>query len=459
MIEQVLHSVSHLISTINAFFVNAAGGNTYVGGIMAVAVMGSLTYSVKTFPGRFYRFVKAKIFYTYQISYHQDLESGRYESSGNLVGLLGSVLESSIQKNISRWRNYSELSIQNSRIVETMADGTVLSRFAGMWSIVSRQREKAQEIDQGLGSTFKKPVVISITVLRSRRYQLLKYIAELVPSISSHGVYSINMSEAATRLRSHSTDLKLQLDDDVKDQIDKALALFLKEFAVNREARLTILTHGEPGTGKSTIAEYVAMAVNSSLFVISEDGRYGDAPTADVSKYVTIARQQLPITDVPVILADDFDTLWDGLMPRDSPEGKEAVAKILAESRNATRVAAARAGGSKDLFNLLRSLQSPAAYNGAIVILNTNHLSKIDEAVYRPGRVHLMLEIKRMQPNSIKEYFEKVYGVKWTFSEDPLSWRACDVDQFRRNADAEGFVRMVTDPSQRPADLEFNDAT
>jgi mitochondrial chaperone BCS1 len=96
---------------------------------------------------------------------------------------------------------------------------------------------------------------------------------------------------------------------------------------------------------------------------------------------------------------------------------------------------------------LLTALQSPTEITDCIVILTTNHLEKIDPAVYRPGRVTVLAEVGRMSPKSVMEYFELSYGRKWPAS-TPIekALRACDISAFysSNEKDAQSFIDAVT---------------
>jgi SpoVK/Ycf46/Vps4 family AAA+-type ATPase len=101
---------------------------------------------------------------------------------------------------------------------------------------------------------------------------------------------------------------------------------------------------------------------------------------------------------------------------------------------------------------MLASLQSPTEVTDCVVIFTTNHLEQIDPALYRPGRVTCLIEVGRMEPRSIMEYYEKSYGRSWpAYTPIERSLRACDISAFfsEHEDDPEGFVQAVT--SSTPA--------
>lgn len=444
-IQQAIDFAKTIVSTLNTHLTEVLNGNSMMAGVATLAIISSCFYVFRRTPARIWFLIKKHVLYTYNLSYVIDITVPiSVSGTGNSITMLGIILEKSIQNKINNIRNNSNLVIHNSKISETLSDGVFYMKLDGIICRISRRTKTG---DDGIISPSFTPIDLSISTLRINRKRLKEYIDAQMPAMSTPGIYNCFMDSAPIRLKTLRPNIEIDLNEDERILIDQHIDSFIARFAVDETAKLTILTYGEPGTGKSTISEYVANRVQSSVFVLSGDTRYGRSGTTtstNISYFATTAISAVPRGTPPVLLADDIDAMWPCIDPRKVINGDT--------SNNAFKK-----DRSIELSMLLRSLQSPVSYSGAIAIMNTNHLDKIDPAVYRTGRVDLLIEIKRLKPETIKKHYERVYGLKWDHPVDPLSWRACDIAAFKQGSTAEQFVAKVTNPNEQPADLSYID--
>lgn len=89
--------------------------------------------------------------------------------------------------------------------------------------------------------------------------------------------------------------------------------------------------------------------------------------------------------------------------------------------------------------------------------MNTNALEKLDSAIYRPGRVQLMLKINKLKPETIRELYEITYDKKWNSEKQIISMRACDVSDLLATLQADEFEKVITDINYKPSDIAFNE--
>lgn len=143
------------------------------------------------------------------------------------------------------------------------------------------------------------------------------------------------------------------------------------------------LLYGEPGHGKSVLAQAIADYIHAELIVFPGDA-INELPkhigtdicrdTVDPSIYRVVC-----IEDVDCGFAQSsFTTVWDG------DEDKEVKRKV----------------GLAEILNCLDGLQAP---QNTIYVLTTNHIDKLDPALIRPGRCDIKLEI----PGVTRETFIK----------------------------------------------------
>jgi SpoVK/Ycf46/Vps4 family AAA+-type ATPase len=147
------------------------------------------------------------------------------------------------------------------------------------------------------------------------------------------------------------------------------------------EPRHKILLAGEPGNGKTSLAEGIAHALAVPLVVARYDGliaSYLGETSSRLSKLFDYVR-----TRACVLFFDEFDTV-----------GKE-------------RGDAHETGEIKRVVSSLL-LQIDSLPSHVVVVTATNHPELLDRAVWR--RFHLRLELPRPSPKDIEAYFTAAQG-------------------------------------------------
>jgi chaperone BCS1 len=442
---------------VNAWITQTLHGNSMVAGAVTASIVGSLFYVLRRIPKRVWNRIERYVFFTYE------LEFGRRESS-SMINAIAGKFEYELQKRVSGKRASARIVTRHKRLTESLSDGSFFYRYQGAWMYISRVREKPAA---GQTTSPRDPVggslgiTLSMTALRYNRKKILTMLGESAKEYSVPGVYQLRAAgwsgddASATRVRNFTTLPVLAIDDEVKAQIDEAIDNFLAEREHNNQLdlphKLTIMLYGEPGTGKSALGEYVAFRLGTSLFCANA------ASTANhnnigIPDAIRAARDNIIDTEVPVVLFDDIDTIWNGIQKRKMPKAKP---KAVDEDDDDSTPALVE---NTVLGRILTALQSPVEINDCVGIFTTNHLEKIDPALYRPGRMTLLIEVGRMKPKSVMEYFEKQYGQAWP-EHTPIerALRACDINAFhtanRRNP--QGFVAAVTS-EKLSADEVFN---
>lgn len=214
------------------------------------------------------------------------------------------------------------------------------------------------------------------------------------------------------------------MPDDLRNDLVKEITWFLENEKWYRDRqldyKLIILLHGKPGTGKSYLTRAIAHLVNRSLYSMAISGR---------DEVFRNAFRAVPNTGIN--LMEDFDDMKAVLKRTDD-------GTITEHQRNI------RGGESIRLSTLLNCLQGVNSSNGQIVVMTTNHLEVIDEAIYRDGRVDVLHEVHDLTHDLIVKYVARMYSPKEaalvteTFKDTPASTLS---KIFRKNPhNFEGFV-------------------
>lgn len=426
----VLH-IQQLVGGLNGWIANALNGNTLVAGAATASLLASLAYVARGMPRTLWRYLKRHIVFTYYIEYD-------YDEQRTMIQIISEKFEHELQKRVSGKRASARLTTRKKRLTETLADGGFFFWDDNALIWVSRSQENQNKEN----SKPRRIVTLSLTTLRFHRQKLLGMLSQSARDYTVPGIYQLvapswgGGTPGAYRQRNFTSLPPLAIEQNVKEQIDTLIAEFLrKREAKNRTDtphKLVFMLYGEPGTGKSALGEYIAFKLKTSLFVINGLSQKGHNDLG-LSDSVFAARDNIAEGEIPVIMLDDFDTYMTGLRRRETEDPAEA--------------RAARSSENVQLGQMLASLQSPVEITDCVIIFTTNHLNKIDPAMYRPGRVSALIEVGRMSPKAIMQYYEQVYGQKWP-AHTPIerALRACDVSAFFSvNEDnPEGFVRAIT---------------
>lgn len=433
MLQLLMFQTQHLVGGFTSFVSSALNGNPLVAGAATASIVGSLFYVLRKSPMRGWWYLKRFMFFTYTIEY--DLAGNR-----GMIQNVAEQFEHQLQKRVSNRRATARLITRRKRITESLADGGFFFRYAAAWIWVARKQETHAKAGEK-SSAANTVVTLSMTALRFHRQKILDVLGESAKEYTVPGIYQTvtgnwaGSSVRAYRVRNFTTLPPLAIDHVVREKIDRAIDNFLRHRAEKNRLdlphKLVFMLYGEPGTGKSALGEYIAWRLKTSLFCIN--GTTTDGYRAiSLSDTLAAARDNVTEDEVPVILADDFDTYLQGLRKRE-PQKPGDESPVLDE--NVT------------LGRMLATLQSPTEITDCVVIFTTNHLELIDPALYRPGRVNVLLEIGRMSPRSIMEYFETRYRKPWP-EHTPIerALRACDISAFygTNEDDPDGFVRAVT---------------
>ncbi len=186
----------------------------------------------------------------------------------------------------------------------------------------------------------------------------------------------------------------------------------VNEFKAKKIPKLNIFLHGEPGTGKTSIAKALANELNRSIVKVT------DIYSTDFLK--KFIKPAIVRSDVftgllypadTILLFEDIDA--DGSIFKNRNVDEEVdVHSLYRQGVAHPGLYKSNIDAKANLAELLNIFDGVYELHNTVMVFTTNHKEMIDPAVYRPGRMNLILEVSRISiENSvdmIKRYYEDV---------------------------------------------------
>lgn len=183
---------------------------------------------------------------------------------------------------------------------------------------------------------------------------------------------------------------KLALNTDLKESFREEI----EYFKTNKEVYLNLglpykmswIFHGEPGNGKTSLIRALASDFDMNICLLSLSEM--------TDKSLRAAINSAPSNSI--IAIEDFDGSFAVKKRKSNPEAEESLFDALEAPLT--------------LSGVLNVLDGIVSLDGNIIILTTNHIENIDPAILREGRIDKKIELPKIDSESVKEYFEGIYG-------------------------------------------------
>lgn len=207
----------------------------------------------------------------------------------------------------------------------------------------------------------------------------------------------------------------LAITDEVRDEIFASAKKWSESKKFYEENfiphKFVIVLEGDPGTGKTSIAKALATEMGRTLCVAS----FAELSNKNMSHFMSNAYRHGRVdtgSKGPIILFEDFDD--DEVIRSRKSGGKRSVdMTVITEKPEKEGVvkggvtptaAKVQTSEKRSLSGVLNVFDGPIPLDDIIIILTTNTIDDIDEAVLRHGRVDKIVRVGALSTSEVVRY-------------------------------------------------------
>lgn len=232
------------------------------------------------------------------------------------------------------------------------------------------------------------PKIHELVLLTVNEKKVTEILEEIKPNtVNKNTVFDYKFSRVNPEwinVGKYQTKNELFLDKQTIEILETSLTRFKNNKAWYLDKGLpwkfTALLHGKSGSGKSSIITHIAKFLDCPIYRVNLE-------TLPVGEMVSMIQSIPPGS---ILALEDFDDTG-GIGKRATKENAEEKVK----------------GKLTEFLNAFRGV---VEINGIITILTTNHLELLDPAILSAGRIDRLLEIKEMDFEQFKQFYQYHYN-------------------------------------------------
>jgi len=355
-----------------------SNGNPIIAGAISLWLLGCATYLAKSIPAKIYEFM-VKHLTTELVTTSQN------EVFHNLLTWL--------EKN-GYAAKFRKIKLSNGRFgwrddggaTKSVGYGSHLVWYCGRPVLISLNKEETK-------SEFDKETISLVKLGRSHKIfdKLIDEIADKESDKTKTKVHRYAKGWDFIGLQPKRNIDSVILDADKKDLLIKTLDDFVEAeswyIKHGIPYQLGILLYGPPGTGKTSLIRAIAAHSDRALCIAN----FGFGGNLDEVLHTS--------PEDSLVVLEDIDTS-SVVKKRKDAEELNRMTSLEMDMSGAT------------LSDVLNAIDGVVSRHGRILIMTTNHIDKIDEALLRPGRVDLKMEIGYLNEATfeamVREFYEDI---------------------------------------------------
>lgn len=419
-----------MIETINSLmtqgfaYVNAlTGGNQFAAGVVSAAVMTSIGWLCKDVPRKFWDWTCAQSVTSISVTnvgYERHLFNRiANDISKNGFRSISRTLKVDCDEYYDRERGWVDRSDIN------VGYGRHYRLFKRWLFMVDRVIFKENQ-----GESIKE--TITVRVIGRNRQVLHDYIQSLIPKPTKR-TRTMKFTGKDGWISDKDVPgnglMDLALNPEVEELIRRELGNFIDNRDVYKRLglpyKLSVIMHGLPGSGKTSLIRAIAKEYGFNIGAINMND-------------ITDAYLVTALSDVPprtIILMEDFDSVSSINCVVNVDEEIELKKKKAREDNPVEKIESlVTSFSSVTRTGFLNALDGVIPLNDVMIVMTTNHIDKIDDAVKRAGRTDLMIDLPPVSPEAIRIHFTRLYP---ELADSDLEWGVlpgCVINKVKRQA-------------------------
>lgn len=381
-----------MLQDILTYINTASQGNQMIAGALTLTLSGAVMFLIKEMPMRIMAFLRS------QFTTTASFNNGSWEKQTTFIRIADFLAKRTTETG-SRSVTIDSIwdrDTGRTKLVVTIGSGKHFFMYRGQPIMLHRTM-----MQENNGDVIKE--IITLTKLgRSHKlfHDLVKDNTPTRHKALSISTWTQNEWRQTSELDAGGLET-IALDKDIRDFFIEQMDNFKNGKDTYRRLglayKMTVILHGLTGSGKTCLIRALAAQYRMNVCILD---------LSEISPVQLVAA----LGSVPgnsLLLVEDFDSARHLHSRVDKKKANETKTKEVDTRPLSDQVIDEFMGGN--LSSTLNALDGISSLNNVVVFLTTNHLEKIDSAVYRPGRVDHIVELPKPSVAAIREHFEYCY--------------------------------------------------
>lgn len=210
------------------------------------------------------------------------------------------------------------------------------------------------------------------------------------------------------------------LKDGIKDKIQDDINLFIKSEDWYKSRGISYsrgyLLYGSPGTGKTSLIKALSNYCKRHIHTLMLSSIISDAQLLDLLKDIKYNETILVIEDIDCAasVVNDRSKIVPTVKKSDEENNKDNKMVIVINNKGQEHdiETTKQNSGKLTLSGILNAIDGVFNNDGRILVMTTNHMDNLDDALIRPGRIDMRIIFDNCDKEQIAKLYETYFDEK-----------------------------------------------